>query len=276
MLPQTEENIACLEASKLYCIRNDDLVFAFNGDILGDVANDLSQNIPEGHGLIGTVLVGIHKIFAVPRISGRRVGVQTEQLFDSHGKKMWKNFHEPRMRRHANGLDGVLDFSFSNTPAYAALRWNRQQKIWFGPYVFPDFPVRFRARGSGITYVGSQSERRKPILEGLAQAHPLKIADQPIFGKDVAAFLTGGAGVLNIHHTEGIYSEVPRILKTYMAGKILYSEELAYPFIAGRHYLPLSDLGSPSRDPRDIFATLQREIALPFRFSLFLQRFLQL
>lgn len=268
---RTETNMAILAASGVQTVRHEGLVFAARHRVLADVAVDLSRSLPENHGYEATIFLGLHMFFGLPDVEGARLGIQTEQLLDAAGTPMWRAFDSGRRRRLTSAMSGVLDFSLTNAPAYADMRPKRREKIMFGPYVFPSRPVPFRAAGEGICFAGSQSGRRAEIIAQLKQHTPVDVASRGTFGAGLAERMQNSAGVLNIHFAEGVYSEVPRILKAYLAGKILYSEELADPFVAGRHYLPLSDLPVPSVPPAQVHENFQQDIASRYPFTTFLE-----
>ncbi|WBU63396.1 hypothetical protein PAE61_13665 [Paracoccus aerodenitrificans] len=256
-------------------VRHEDLVFVVNHRLLADVAEDLCRLLPVNHGFRASVLVGMHIFGSLPDVVGPKLGIQTEQILDEKGSSLWRDYPIRRVRRDINWLNGMLDFSFANLPAYAELRPSRRRKVLFGPYAFPDHIVPFRLNGDYIAFVGNTHGRRSEILQALSEKTRIDIAPRRTFGERLSRWLEGSSGVLNIHFAEGVYAEIPRMIKAYLAGKVIYSEELSYPFVAGRHYFLLDAFEEDVETRLQVFERFQREIAIPYRFTRFLETFLE-
>lgn len=272
-------------------VENGGLKFFAKHPALVDFAALLSEGL--GHDFnaraFGNVLVfvGLHEFDreALPEKSVK-IAIQTEQYFDEHGKKLWACPSFYFLLRQIFKYDLILDISVSNKKAYRFLPPFLRRKIVFGPFVFPDMPVKFHPGSDGIDridsfiFVGALSERRSQILRSISKSCSTRIefvAD--VFGTALRRHVRRSMGVINIHYSTGIYTELPRFLLCYIEGKVMYSEQLAAPFVAERHYPMLNKLADVGTDrfkiDAAIFENISLEIASVYKFSSFIDQALR-
>jgi len=184
------------------------------------------------------IFVGIHHWIANALPSkALNVGIQTEQFYDAYGLKLWGSLPENHLKAACLKFDVILDFSEFNKPAYK--NFDKYNRVVFGPYIFPSKKIiHKKENASEVHFVGALNERRQKIISDISKLYTIKVIKNE-FGEKLNKTLSGSAGILNIHFQNGVYTEWPRILLAYANGKILISEELAYPLISGRHYYPL-------------------------------------
>jgi hypothetical protein len=208
-------------------------------EVLRDVARDLSRTITRPPSRPVDVYVGVHNISEPVKTGRFRIGIQTEQFFDAHGKRMWRVPRERFIRRYALFYDRLLDLSASNMRLYDELPPELRSKVSFGPHIFPDTPVVPDFKPTPPLFFGSINTRRNGVLRKLLMHRPIGIAPRWTFGADLDRLIAAHGSVLNLHFVEGFYSEYPRLLKAYLRGKPLLSEPLPAPLQAGKHYLDL-------------------------------------
>lgn len=223
-------------------------------DTLDQLARDMLDGLPRDFQPRRRVcvIVGTHSDFRyLPLWPGFRVGIQTEQFLDADGTPLWGQ-HKRKMARNLlatlRRLDVMLDINPANEPWYdaAGLPARERAKLRFGPAIFPSEP-RLRVPGQGDLFFGNVNDRRRTVLDGLAH-RAVEVVPAGVYGDALAARLRAADTVLNIHFAEGTYTEAPRLLTAYLAGKPVLSELLAPPFVAGEHYLPLTDTGTLDLD----------------------------
>ena len=205
--------------------------------VLQDVAHDLLQSWGEAGALARPVVlhVGAHRSERLAdQGNALQIGIQTEQMHDEAGQKLWKAFGKARLSRMVQHFDLILDLSGANAPAYDALPPQERAKVRFGPWIFPSDPPPARPPGRGLLFVGAPNERRSRALEALGD----RVVRMPdgTFGPAVARALEEAGGLLNLHYEDGVYSEYPRLLKAVLAGRAVWSERLAAPLVEGVHY----------------------------------------
>lgn len=215
-------------------------------EVLRDMAKDLSSCITRPVSQPVDVYVGVHDI-AEPLKTGRfRIGIQTEQFFDTNHKKMWYVPRERFIRRFATFYDLLLDLSHDNAPVYDTLPEALRAKVRFGPNIFPEAPVAPDFKATPPLFFGSINERRSSALRRLQMYRPVGVAPRWTFGPDLDAQIAAHGSVLNLHFVDGHYTEYPRLLKAYLRGKPLLSEPLADPLQAGKHYFDLKAVPTQS------------------------------
>ena len=238
--------------------------------LLVDFAEDLSRGLPINTSLKGTVVIGGH--YDVPRRDSEPlILIQTEHYLDAAGQPMFRVAGNQMKRRFVDHFDHILDLSLANPPAYTFLRPKKQRKITFGPYVFPSTPVPRSPGGRGLAFAGNVNGRRAEIIASLGDA-VIRIP-QRTWGIDVHRAFCEAEAILNIHYIDSIVTEAPRLLKAYMAGKPVVSEELASPLQMGRHAIGLHTQFS-SADLDAVFDAFDHEIARKFRFISYLEEVL--
>lgn len=213
-------------------------VIAPPGRILQQVATDIMAGITGEVAKPVVLYVGSHALEREDR-EGLAIGIQTEQMFDETGKQLWSYFKPRRIHKIVEKYDVVLDLSHSNAPAYNELSEDARHKLCFGPHIFPDFVPDFVAGDELPLFYGTPKERRKQILKPLAARGQVSMLRRGTFGDELAQAVASSCAVVNVHIDEGIYTEYPRLLNAYLNGKIVMSEQLSRPLVAGRDYAEL-------------------------------------
>lgn len=221
--------------------RNGNLRFVARHPILSDLAA-----IFAGYDLgpladrKASVYVGVHSFTKRILPPGFRIGIQTEQFFDASGRSLWGTQSRWRILRQAWQYDVLLDLSPLNRPAYEFLPALLQRRLRFGPHIFPSHLPPFHPGevGAPLLFFGAINQRRQQVLDEMGKT--VRILPYGVYGAHLTAEIMAAKGVVNLHFSDGVYTEYPRLLTALMHGKALSSEELAEPLVAGRHYLPLA------------------------------------
>lgn len=237
--------------------------------VLDQVAQDIARGVaPEALPELDIVVcVGAHKRFkGLRRRTGIKVCIQTEHFFDANGKPLWRKRRWGRILTNLLMCDHLLDLSPYNEPAYRWMpRWLRKNVV-FGPKIFPSKPVN-QSHGNGkAVFYGALNKRREAQLSAHDDYTTL---GKDVFGPALDVAIAQASAVLNVHFSEGVYTEYPRLLSAYLAGKPLVSEGLSPELIAGRHYLAL---GVPLNTDAlaSVFDNFSAEFAAKNRFTDFL------
>ena len=214
--------------------------------VLRDFSRDLARTLSGPLSQPVDVYVGVHAV-DLPFETGRfRVGIQTEQFLDSAGKPLWRMPRERFRKRFASHYDILLDLSPLNAPAYDFLAPELRAKLRFGPHVFPSTPVAPDFQPAPPVFFGALNDRRRSLLAQLQADRPIEVTPHGTFGRALDALIARQGAVLNLHFSDGIYAEYPRILKAYQRGKPLLSEPLSPPLQQGRHYFDLAAEPTPA------------------------------
>ncbi|NHF73827.1 hypothetical protein [Paracoccus xiamenensis] len=237
-----------------------------NGRLLRNLSLTLGQSIPSDFPFEGTVYVCAHALFPETD-EGVSLGIQTEQYYDENGAKLWGDVPDQNISQMFDRYDHVLDWSYANKGRYEGL--TQGDRLHFGPWVFPNEQVQFVPGDAPFVFFGNMAERRRSVLRELAERVRIDILPKGSFGEVLSEAIRDSQGILNVHFDNGIYSEVPRILTAYHAGKAVVSEPLAQPFEAGKHYIPLDD--PYSFNPEEIFRNMEK-LAARYRFAEFLKK----
>lgn len=227
------------------------------------------------------IFVGIHKGLGIFNwfIPSLKIGIQTEQLCAEDGALLWgakKRKAVRNIKLACRLCDVILDLSTSNREFYRSIGLldKYPQKFVFGPHVFPDTTTVFNSPTDGrfVFFGAIDGTRREKIISNLP-AEMVSVVPAGTYGKELSSIINDSQGVLNIHYSEGVYTEVPRLLSAYLHGKVLYSETLAHPFVEGVHYMPIHSL-SYERDDGYVFNELSRLVTNDYSFTSFLKRFI--
>lgn len=206
-------------------------------------------------------------------------GIQTEQFFDADGRELWGKPRNKktinRVLRNLSFVDAFLDLSASNQAWYDAqgLSQSALGKLRFGPHIFPTQkrPLRRTQNGKDIFFGGINDRRRR----ALDQCRPDRTTVLPdgVYGTQLGQEIDRARAILNIHYAEGVYTEAPRLLTSYLAGKPVVSEKLADPFQAGLHYIDLQN--THSVDEAEIYDNFSHLVTRQLSFSASLKTALQ-
>jgi hypothetical protein len=252
--------------------RQGDVVLHARHPVLSDLAEMLTGPgfaLPQGQPV--RVMVGVHGFARRILPGGLRIGMQTEQLADATGKPLWgaRAVAGPgrglgrQLRRHA----ALIDLAPENRPAYASLGEAALRRVVFGPFLFPDIPPAFEpGTGADLVFFGALNDRRRALLRAIAERRPVKILPEGTHGAALRAAIAPAAGVLNLHFADGIYTEGPRLLVALLAGKPVFSEQLAPPLACGTDYLTPEEIASADRRAA-VFAAFRDGFARRHRFS---------
>jgi hypothetical protein len=216
---------------------------------------------------------GVHENFSLLwNCPGLRVAIQTEQFSDQSGRSLWASKNRNFVRNIFSAFercDIFWDLNYNNAAFYETIKLPEPlfRKIVLGPYVFPAFVPSFERRGSDeVLFFGSINERRMEYIKSI-KGMKVRMMRKTLHFQELEAEIRGSAGVLNVHFANGIYSEVPRVLTTLLAGKALFSEPLGPPFRESLHFInPLSERHI---EAETVFRGM-RDLARRFEFEQFL------
>lgn len=201
---------------------------------------------------------------------GLNIALQTEHYFDADGQRLWRKESLFRRIKTLLKYDVVLDLSIYNKKHYHVLPKALRRKIHYGPNIFPENPINFAPiKLAPVIVFGASSPRREKTLSSL---NPLLIKRLPIgiFGQHLQNQLALSRGVVNIHFAEGAYTEWPRLLSCYLAGKVVFSDPLG-EMTTGQHYFSLESIEIQDISPEEIFIRFRDEIARKNIFSKWLE-----
>lgn len=233
--------------------------------LLADFAADLAVGLPDDCAIEAKVIVGIHLWRFAPKDDRPLIGIQTEHILSEEKNEMRLALDRRTIRQVCAHYDAILDLSELSRPAYSHINEWRQRKVTYGPHIFPSKSVSYNAGGKSAVFVGGLNNRRQEIIDLYQSLHPVEIVPRGTYGIQLEEFVNSSSLFLNIHFQEGTVSEAPRLLKAYLYGKPTASEDLAAPFIIGRHCLSLSELPSLMR-MEEVFSMFEKEIASQYRF----------
>jgi hypothetical protein len=251
--------------------RNRGLRFVARHPILSEIADQLaSYDLGDLAEKRATIYVGAHSFTKRVLPPGFKIGLQTEHFFDENGLTLWGLPSRAAILRRALQYDVLLDLSPLNAPAYAFLPAVLRRRLRFGPHLFPDVLPDYHPAEGDLLFFGATNDRRADLLARIAVQHPLRNLPYGTHGTALLAEIARAHGVLNLHFSEGIYTEYPRLLTAALSGKVVWSDRLAAPLLAGRHYVALDQ----QPDQAELAAIYRRfcdEFAARHRFSLALR-----
>lgn len=240
--------------------------------ILDQVATDIAKGVamealPDKDIV---VCIGAHKRFTGLRHrKGFKICVQTEHFRDARGLSLWRKPRWIRMLANLLICDLLLDLSIYNKKSYRWLPRVMKNKIVFGPRIFPSTAVKHVEGNGTAVFFGAINERREKLIAGRGDYTTL---DGGIFGAALEEKIANASAVLNVHFSDGVYTEYPRLLSAYLAGKPLVSETLSPELEEGRHYMALG-AQIDARYLADIFANFSDEFVAHNRFTDFLSSY---
>lgn len=228
---------------KLFIIIKNNLFFIANHRILHEVNLDLIKGIkfrPKKKLLITT---GIHrsKKWILKIIPFKKIGIQTEHLYNHEGKKINVGGFETEksLIQNIHLYDFILDLNPSNKIFYKKNNINLS-KVTFGPYIFPKIAKKYSGDlKENYLFFGSISNKeRKKRVDKFKLDNPNSIIlGEGNYGKSLSQKIKKCSAIFNIHHSKKeIYPPYPRILKCILYGKPFISEVLPKPFIKDKHY----------------------------------------
>ncbi len=241
---------------------------------LDQVAHDIAHGIsdPKTLALPVNIYVGTQKFRRTHlRRPGHHLGLQTEHFFDETGRQMWRRQKWFRTLRNAVMYDRILDLSTFNRPNYQWLPKPLLSKIDFGPFIFPKGSFAFTpCTIPKALFYGYVNDRRATLLNEIAP-DLVDLAPLDTFGTALERAIQDHMAVLNIHFTDGIYTEYPRLLSAYLQGKAIISEKLGSDLHPGRHYVPLEHISQTDRYAA-IFKNFDQDFAQRHTLDAYLQR----
>lgn len=246
----------------MYEVKKGNLRFFSRHQALNNEAYNMSSmiNDPKVLKLNINIYVGIHQFRKkYLQKNGYNLGIQTEQLFDEMGNRMWRKQKKHRMLRDVIIYDKILDLSEHNKPSYVFLPKFFHSKLDFGPYIFPKVAIKKSPlKGEKYIFYGSLNNYRDAIIEKTGN-NLVEIVKTDTYGKNLSKMISESRAVLNIHYKKGIYTEWPRILSAYLHGKVIISEQLSSIMVAGKHYINIDD--NFDKNYEEIFSNFSNEIA---------------
>lgn len=250
-------------------IKKGNLRFLSRHPVLDQLAADMANYVSNPIALRKNIniYVGTHKFRRIHiRKSGLNLGIQTEQLIDETGNKMWRKQKKYRTIRDIMRYNRILDLSLSNSKVYNWLPEIFKSKIDFGPFIFPTDKIAYSKGNIKKTlFYGFMNERRRQIINGI-EKNTINCCAPDTFGAKLSDEIKDHMGVLNIHFNDGIYSEWPRVLSAYIHGKPIISEQLCSLFHANQDYIDLKNINKFD-GYEDIFKNFQNEIARNYKLS---------
>ncbi len=246
------------------------LILLSNHPVLDQLAEDIAAGVlPEALPLRDIVVcIGAHKRFpGLMKRSAFKICLQTEHIFDANAQPLW--FKPRRWIRLVTNLficNFLLDLSPHNKRAYRWLPSSLRKKIIFGPKIFPSKPVSYSPGNGKFVFYGALNDRRKALLNG---NESFTVLDNGAYGAQLVRKIAEASAVLNVHFASGVYTEYPRLLSAYLAGKPLISEMLSHELEPGRHYLLFGET-IKVEEMKYIFEKFSEEFALNNRFTDFL------
>lgn len=222
------------------------------------------------------VLVGCHHNFGLfPLGSSFCVGIQTEQFLDQNGRELWGMVKKPKgiadLMKNLSRVDVMLDTNISNRSWWEEqdLSPKDRAKLYFGPRIFPSEPRAFRSVPGGPNlFFGSMDGRRGSVIEQLGGVN-VKVLPRGTYGTKLENELNAAGTVINIHFDEGIYTEAPRLLTAYLAGKPIKSEMLGDPFVKGVHYIEIE--GCITENAQVIYDAFSQLVTEELSFASFIR-----
>ena len=235
--------------------------------VLAEVAKSLACGLQDPDSLPPTdVYMGMHHFRAPLRRDRASLLIQTEHLLDQNGSPMWKDRRKFRLFKALRRFDRVLDLSECNGPLYRAIPRVLRRNLTLGPHIFPDQRPEHRPGPAPLLFFGALNPRRNAVLEQLRRHHPVDVL-QGVYGTALDSQIARAAAVVNLHFANGVYSEYPRVLQAYLAGKALVSEQLSRLFTPGHHYILLKDAPVSLDHAAEMHARLGAEVAAHHRLS---------
>ncbi len=246
---------------------NGALRFVARHPILSEIADQLaSYNLGDLAERRATIYVGAHSFTKRVLPPGIKIGLQTEHFYDENGLTLWGLPSRAAILRRALQYDVLVDLSPLNAPAYAFLPEVLRRRLRFGPHLFPDTLPPYQPTDGDLLFFGATNDRRAAILARMSGEHPVRSLPYGTHGAALMAEIARARGVLNLHFSEGVYTEYPRLLTAALSGKVVWSDPLAAPLQAARHYVALDQ----QPDQAALAAIYQRfcdEFAAQHRFS---------
>lgn len=217
------------------------------------------------------VFIGAHKLFTgAAKKRGKRVFIQTEHFFDSEGLPLWRRHKWLQLLYNMIVSDLFLDLSVYNKAAYDFLPKVMKKKIHFGPYIFPSHAISFSEGNGDVVFVGSVNQRRKNIITKLRDKGTQLLIGSNVFGSELETILNSCSCILNIHFSNGTYTEYPRLLSAYLKGKPVISERLDPLLVSNRHYIPIDSFRAEEQ-LEEIFYLFSKEFAQKYKFTEFIK-----
>ena len=230
-----------------------------------DIAKGIAINALPDKDIV--VYIGAHKRFkGLTKRKGFKICVQTEHFLDARGQSLWRKPRWVRMLANLLICDLMLDLSIYNKKVYRWLPRALKNKVVFGPKIFPSAPVKHVEGNGTALFFGTVNTRREKLISG---SETYATLDDGIFGAALEEKIANASAVLNVHFSAGLYTEYPRLLSAYLAGKPLVSETLSPELEEGRHYITLGAQANAKRFA-DTFTSFCTDFAAHNRFTDFL------
>ena len=259
-------------ASLVHIIQNNgNLKFHSRHPTLEDIGKTfVSYNFPRLPKKEVNIYIGVHNFKNYSLRKGLNVGIQTEQLFDVNGKALWRNTSRLKILRQVSQYKMTLDLAPSNQPAYEFLPNFLKKRIIFGPDIFPECDISFRPYAKKeLVFFGAKNLRRSQLIDSISITQIVRLLETATFCEQLSSNIQECAGILNIHYDDGVYTEIPRLITAYLNGKPVFSEELAHPLVAGKHYFPVN-AAFDAIIAKQIFDRFKLEFVAKHKFSNFL------
>lgn len=235
--------------------RRGNIVLLSRHPVLTQLAQDMIDGLAEAYQPKQRFIIycGTHDHFGWHVLRrGIRVGVQTEQFRDENGKRLWGNKKKNwrRTMRYLDRFDFLLDINETNRPAYDGLSPGRLARLISGPHIFPNEPpARTECQLDKCVFFGAMSSQHRVDMVGaVVAAGHCDVIEDGVFGARLFEVVTRYRAVLNIHFSDAVYSEYPRLLSALKLGKPVVSERLSSVLTAGVHYVAVEGVEDADYD----------------------------
>lgn len=209
--------------------------------VLNDIKEYLKNEFNENNlnHASADVYVGVHEWVCDPIKNERlNIGIQTEHFADSCAQKL------PTDRSFFYKFfillkyDLILDINENNGSSYGMLKTLFRKKLILGPYILPIKKIKYIPSGDRFALLSNTPEIYERIPKGIVSNTDII---KGLSWHEAIFWYENCRAIINLHRFDGIYTEWPRFIMAMLAGKVLYSEPLSPPLVAGVHYVPLSE-----------------------------------
>lgn len=263
--------------STVFEIRVGNIILLARHPILAQLAADMARGLTDGYQPSRRFIIycGTQDRFGWHVLRrGVRIGLQTEQFLDQQGNALWGRNRKiwRRTLSYLKRLDFLLDINETNRPSYETLSAAERGKLISGPYIFPQVAPAMSGhdRDRCVFFGAMTSEHRKRIVPSLAAAGRCDLVEDGVFASSLFEIVSRYRAVLNVHFTDGVYTEYPRLLSALMLGKPIVSEPLSSALTAGTHYVPRDAINSADYDA--VYAAFATHMCGTYSFQRLLER----
>lgn len=209
--------------------------------ILNDIKEYLKNECNENNlnHASADVYVGVHEWVFDPIKNDRlNIGIQTEHFTDYCARKLPSNRSFFYKLSILLKYDLILDINENNGSSYGILRTLFKKKLILGPYILPVKKIKYISSGNRFALLSNTPEINERMPKGIVSNTDII---KGLSWHEAIFWYENCKAIINLHRFDGIYTEWPRFIMAMLAGKVLYSEPLSPPLVAGVHYVPLNE-----------------------------------